>query len=135
MTRSLPVALVTGVGLGTGAAIARRFARGGYTVAMLARNQERLDALEREIENSRGYPCDVTDEKQLDAAIERVRAELGAPNAPVHNAVGGAFATFLEVDPGALNQSFQVNTMALLYLARRLARGRSGNQSPTEDEC
>jgi len=79
MTRSLPVALVTGVGPGTGAAIARRFARGGYAVAMLARNQERLDALEREIENSRGYPCDVTDEKQLDAAIERVRAELGAP--------------------------------------------------------
>jgi NAD(P)-dependent dehydrogenase (short-subunit alcohol dehydrogenase family) len=121
MTRSLPVALVTGVGPGTGAAIARRFARGGYAVAMLARNQERLDALEREIENSRGYPCDVTDEKQLDAAIERVRAELGAPKALVHNAVGGAFATFLEVDPGALNQNFQVNTMALLYLARRLA--------------
>jgi NAD(P)-dependent dehydrogenase (short-subunit alcohol dehydrogenase family) len=121
MTRSLPVALVTGVGPGTGAAIARRFARGGYAVAMLARNQERLDALEREIENSRGYPCDVTDEKQLDAAIERVRAELGAPKALVHNAVGGAFASFLEVDPAVLNQNFQVNTMALLHLARRLA--------------
>jgi NAD(P)-dependent dehydrogenase (short-subunit alcohol dehydrogenase family) len=121
MTRSLPVALVTGVGPGTGAAIARRFARGGYAVAMLARNPERLGALEREIENSRGYPCDVTDEKQLDATIERVRSELGSPKALVHNAVGGAFATFLEVDPAVLNQNFQVNTMALLYLARRLA--------------
>lgn len=121
MTRALPVALVSGVGPGTGAAIARRFARGGYAVAMLARSKERLDELEREIEHARGYPCDVTDEAQLDATIERVRADLGAPKVLVHNAVGGAFATFLEIEPKVLNDNFQVNTMALLHLARRLA--------------
>jgi NAD(P)-dependent dehydrogenase (short-subunit alcohol dehydrogenase family) len=115
------VALVSGVGPGTGAAIARRFARGGYAVAMLARSKERLDELEREIEHARGYPCDVTDEAQLDATIERVRADLGAPKVLVHNAVGGAFATFLEIEPKVLNDNFQVNTMALLHLARRLA--------------
>ncbi len=121
MKEDRPVALVTGVGPGTGAAIARRFARGGYSVAMLARSRDRLDALEREVEHSRGYACDVTDEAQLDATIERVRADLGAPKVLIHNAVGGAFATFLEMDPEVLNQNFQVNTMALLYLARRLA--------------
>jgi NAD(P)-dependent dehydrogenase (short-subunit alcohol dehydrogenase family) len=121
MTTTLPVALVAGVGPGTGAAIARRFARGGYTVAMLARNKERLDELEHEIEHARGYQCDVTDEAQLDTTIERVRAELGAPKVLVHNAVGGALGTFLEIDPEVLNSNFQVNTMALLYLARRLA--------------
>ncbi|WP_425160923.1 SDR family NAD(P)-dependent oxidoreductase, partial [Candidatus Binatus sp.] len=42
------LAVVTGVGPGTGAAIARRFAREGYSVAMLARNRERLAALERD---------------------------------------------------------------------------------------
>jgi NAD(P)-dependent dehydrogenase (short-subunit alcohol dehydrogenase family) len=121
MKDNLPVALVTAVGPGTGAAIARRFARGGYSVAMLARNRERLDTLEREIEHSRGYGCDVTDEAQLDAAIERVRADLGAPKVLVYNAVGGTVGTFLEIEPEVLNQNFQVNTMALLYLARRLA--------------
>jgi NAD(P)-dependent dehydrogenase (short-subunit alcohol dehydrogenase family) len=121
MTTARPVALVSGVGPGTGAAIARRFARGGYAVAMLARSKERLDALEHEIEHARGYPCDVTNEAQLDATIERVRADLGAPKVLVHNAVGGAFATFLEVEPKVLNDNFQVNTMALLHLARRLA--------------
>jgi NAD(P)-dependent dehydrogenase (short-subunit alcohol dehydrogenase family) len=121
MKGDLPVALITGVGPGTGAAMARRFARGGYSVAMLARSRERLEMLEREIEHSRGYACDVADEAQLDATIERVRADLGAPKVLIHNAVGGAFATFLEVDPGVLNQNFQINTMALLYLARRLA--------------
>jgi NAD(P)-dependent dehydrogenase (short-subunit alcohol dehydrogenase family) len=120
MTRPLPVAVVTGVGPGTGAAIARRFGRGGYAVAMLARNQNRLSSLETEIENSRGYACDVTDEARLDAMIERVRADLGTPKVLVHNAVGGAFGTFLEIEPEVLNRNFQVNTMALLHLARRL---------------
>src|SRR6185369_11361775 len=121
MTQALPVALVSGVGPGTGAAIARRFARGGYAVAMLARNKERLVALEHEIDNARGYACDVTDEAQVEARLQQVASELGAPKVLVHNAVGGAFGTFLEIEPDVLNQNFQVNTMALLHLARRTA--------------
>ena len=121
MNKASPVAVVTGVGPGTGAAIARRFARGGYAVAMLARNRERLSELEREIPGARAYPCDVTDEAQLDTALAAIRAELGTPKVLIHNAVGGAFGNFLEIDPQVLNRNFQVNTMALLYLARRLA--------------
>jgi len=119
--KTSPVAVVTGVGPGTGAAIARRFSRGGYAVALLARNRQRLAALEREIERSRAYPCDVSDEAQLDRAIASIRAELGTPKVLIHNAVGGAFGNFLEIDPEVLNRNFQVNTMALLHLARRLA--------------
>ena len=55
------VCVVAGVGPGTGAALSRRFAAGGYRVAMLARDAERLAALEREIDGSRGYAVDVTD--------------------------------------------------------------------------
>jgi NAD(P)-dependent dehydrogenase (short-subunit alcohol dehydrogenase family) len=121
MKQDLPVALVTGVGPGTGAAIARRFARGGYAVAMLARNRDRLDSLEREIEHSSGYACDVTDETALDTTIANLRADLGTPKILVHNAVGGAFGTFLEIEPQVLDRNFQLNTMALLYLAQRLA--------------
>ena len=68
MSENSPVILVTGVGPGTGAAISRRFAQGGYKVAMLARTRERLDALQREMPNAKGYPCDVTDENQLDSS-------------------------------------------------------------------
>jgi NAD(P)-dependent dehydrogenase (short-subunit alcohol dehydrogenase family) len=121
MNQSTPVAVVTGVGPGTGAALARRFARGGYAVAMLARDRPRLTSLEREIARSRAYPCDVTDETQLDATVAAIRAELGAPKVLIHNAVGGAFGSFLEIDPQVLNRNFHVNTMALLYLAQRLA--------------
>jgi short-subunit dehydrogenase len=50
-----------------------------------------------------------------------VRSELGAPSVLVHNAVGGAFGSFLEIDPHVLERNFRVNTMALLHLGRRLA--------------
>ena len=48
-------------------------------------------------------------------------SDLGAPSVLIHNAVGGAFGHFLEIDPKVLERNFQVNTMALLHLAQRLA--------------
>jgi NAD(P)-dependent dehydrogenase (short-subunit alcohol dehydrogenase family) len=111
------VCLITGVGPGTGAALARRFAQ-GYDVAMLARNEERLAELERELPSARGFPCDVADETQLAASFEKIRADLGDPQVVVHNAVGGAFGDFAAIDPEVLRRNFEVNTMALLWLAR-----------------
>ena len=116
-----PVCLITGVGPGTGASLSRRFAQGGYRVAMLARTQERLTQLENEIADSRGYVCDVSDEASVNKTVAQIKEEMGAPEILIHNAVGGAFGTFLEIEPKVLSDNFQVNTMALLYLARAVA--------------
>ena len=116
-----PVCLITGVGPGTGAALSRRFARGGYRVAMLARDRERLTRLETEIADARGYVCDVTDEAAVNATVAQVKDDLGSPEVVIHNAVGGAFGDFLEIKPETLAYNFQVNTMGLLYLARAVA--------------
>jgi NAD(P)-dependent dehydrogenase (short-subunit alcohol dehydrogenase family) len=123
------VCVISGVGPGTGSALARRFTAGGYRVAMLARNAQRLAELERELPGSKGYECDVSDTAQVEATAGRIEAELGTPTSLVHNAVGGAFGSFLEIDPAVLNRNFQVNTMGLLYLARRFAPAmiRAGN--------
>ncbi|MXX76007.1 MAG: SDR family NAD(P)-dependent oxidoreductase [Holophagales bacterium] len=116
-----PVCLISGVGPGTGAALARRFASGGYRVAMLARNEDRLRALESEVEGTRAYVCDVSDSEAVRETVGRVRGDLGAPTVLVHNAVGGAFGDFLEIEPEQLRANFEVNVMGLLYLARALA--------------
>lgn len=116
-----PVCLITGVGPGTGAALSRRFARGGYRVAMLARDRERLTRLETEVADARGYVCDVTDEAAVNATVAQVKNDLGGPEVVIHNAVGGAFGDFLEIKPETLAYNFQVNTMGLLYLARAVA--------------
>ena len=113
-----PLAVVTGVGPGTGSSLVRRFIAGGYQVAMIARDLARLDALAAELPDAFAVPCDVTDTAALHAALEGIRARAGAPEVVVHNAVGGAFADFQEVAPETLQANFDVNVMALLHLAR-----------------
>ncbi|MEE8555813.1 MAG: SDR family NAD(P)-dependent oxidoreductase, partial [bacterium] len=44
--------------------------------------------------------------------------ELGAPEIVIHNAVGGGWGEFDEIDPKMLNRNFQINTMALLHIAQ-----------------
>lgn len=114
-------ALVTGVGPGTGAAVVRRFADGGYDVAMIARNEERLVKLEQEIGHAKGFPVDLTDTARFDQTLDRIFTEFGPPEVVIHNAVGGVFGNFMQIDPVKLQQNFQVNVMALLQLARRVA--------------
>ena len=116
-----PVLLVTGVGPGTGSAIVRRCASSGYTVAMLARDGERLASLEKEIPDTHGFVCDMADAAQVAATAEAVCQKLGTPDVIVYNAVGGTFGSFLDIDPKVLEYNFQVNTMGLLYVARALA--------------
>ena len=49
-----PVCLISGVGPGTGSALARRFAEGGYRVALLARSEERLDRTREGVAQRKG---------------------------------------------------------------------------------
>src|SRR5512139_2344548 len=98
-----PVCVVSGVGPGTGSALVRRFAAGGYRVAMLARDAGRLADLAEQVPSAKAYVCDVSDQSQIDAAIDRVEREMGAPSVLIHNAVGGGWGTFMEIDPAMLN--------------------------------
>ena len=109
-----PLALITGVGPGTGASVARRFAAAGYRTALLARNENRLNALASELPDSKAIVCDVTDSEALAHAVEAA----GPVDVVVHNAVGGGWGTFSEIEPEMLENNFQVNVMALLHLAR-----------------
>jgi NAD(P)-dependent dehydrogenase (short-subunit alcohol dehydrogenase family) len=115
------VCLITGVGPGTGTALVEAFVNGGYAVAMLARTEERLEALSSKFEHAHAFPCDVLDTAKLTATVAHIRTTLGAPTIVIHNAVGGAFGDFMEIDPETLDRNFQINTMALLHLSRLVA--------------
>ncbi len=117
------VCLVTGVGEGTGAAIARRFASGGYNVVMLARDEERLAVLEKELSGSKAFAVDLADLNRLSEVCQWVKENMGMPHVVVHNAVRATFDTFLEGDPEDLERNFRVNTTSLLSLARAFAPG------------
>lgn len=83
-------ALVTGAGSGIGAATARALAAHGAAVALLARWADRLRDLKAGIEATGGaalaVPADVTDAKQVAAAVGHAVAELGRLDTVVNNA-------------------------------------------------
>ena len=111
------VCMITGVGDGTGAYTARRFAKAGYHIAMIARDKSRLSNLENEIPNSKGFTCDVSDLLTLQETCNQVKGLMGTPEILIHNAVKGNFEKLLEGRPEWLEENFRINTTSLMYLA------------------
>ena len=89
MTRSR-VALITGVGPGLGAALARRFAQEGFALGLVARHADFIDELARELSTSArkaiGVVADVGRPDEVKSAVARVRSDLGTINVLLHNA-------------------------------------------------
>ena len=120
MSDTRPICMITGLGEGTGGYTARRFSKGGYRIAMLARTQERLDRFEKELDGSKGYLCDVSDIDALKSVCADIKNEMGSPEVLIHNAVKGNFETLLEGDPAWLEKNFRINTTSLMYLAHEI---------------
>ena len=83
------VALITGVGPGLGAALARRFAREGFQVGLLARSSDFIQHLAKEISTSGSraisVAADVSHPADASAAVQRVREDLGPIGVLLHN--------------------------------------------------
>jgi 3-oxoacyl-[acyl-carrier protein] reductase len=84
------VALVTGASQGIGRACALTLAEGGATVAVAARNEEKLNALVQEIESKGGkaaaFKLDVTSEDAIRSTAKAAIAQLGKIDILVNNA-------------------------------------------------
>tara|TARA_B100001057_G_scaffold483157_1_gene559518 strand:+ start:2099 stop:2797 length:699 start_codon:yes stop_codon:yes gene_type:complete len=119
--------LVTGVGPGTGKAIVECFAGKGYTVAMLARSEQRLNDIAKSTPNTHSFVCDVADASRLTEVLAEIRDSLGSPKIVIHNAVGAERGTYLEVDAERMRAAFEINTMALLSLAKQLIPDMEAN--------
>jgi 3-oxoacyl-[acyl-carrier protein] reductase len=90
MTLSGRVALITGASQGIGRAVAVRLAASGATVAVAARNQEKLAELVAQITAVGGkaaaVPVDVGDEEQVKTAFKAALGQLGKIDILVNNA-------------------------------------------------
>lgn len=75
-------AIIVGASEGIGAALARKLAKEGYTLALLARQSEKLNALCTEVNTNgeiraKAYPHDVANYKDAPALLQKIVAELG----------------------------------------------------------
>ena len=72
---------IIGAGRGLGAAVARRFGAEGFSVALLSRNQGKLDALADDLGkegiHARGFAADVRNPDSIAAALESATETLG----------------------------------------------------------
>jgi NAD(P)-dependent dehydrogenase (short-subunit alcohol dehydrogenase family) len=106
------IAVVTGGSAGVGRATVRALAGRGFDVAVLARGRAGLEATVAEVKASgrRGLAiaCDVSDETAVEAAAERVEAELGAIDVWVNSAFVGALAFFWDTTPAEFRRMTDV---------------------------
>lgn len=152
MSGSKTIAIV-GFGPGNSTAVAEKFGTNGFSVALVGRNQERLDsgvsALRRQGITAAASAADATDPAALGAAFRNIRATLG-PLAVIHwNASGGTDAgDLLTADPAAVHGVFDAAVFGLIAAAREalpdlksagdgailITNGGFGDLSPAIDE-
>jgi len=125
-------ALVTGASAGLGAELARLFAADGHDIVVVARRQDKLDALAREIKANHKVTVHViVEDLARPGAAKRLTEELARRGIEieylVNNAGFGTTGMFAEHDLGREIEMVQVNVVALvelthLQLAAMMAR-------------
>ena len=115
--------LIVGVGAwqGLGAAIARRFAKGGHPIVIAGRNTQKLEATAAELQRMGARAAYVVGDAALAADARRfvTEAERLAPLAvAVHNAGGNEPAPFLEVSEERFTRHWREHTLGGYQLAQ-----------------
>jgi len=118
-----PVAWVAGVGVsaGLGAALARRFASGGFTVALTGRTAQQLQVVAGEIEAAGGrahaFAGDVGSEAEIHGIAQRVQA-LGPLSVAAFNAASAVRAPTLELTVDQFTQAWRTSTLGGFIFGR-----------------
>jgi short-subunit dehydrogenase len=127
------VVVITGASAGVGRATAVEFARQGWNVGLIARDQQRLDAAARELEahgiRALAVSADVSDFEAVDRAADRVEQELGRIEVWVNNAMATIFAPVRFTTPEEFRRATEVTYLGQVHgtmaaLARMRARNR-----------
>jgi NAD(P)-dependent dehydrogenase (short-subunit alcohol dehydrogenase family) len=118
MTKTL---LVAGAGQGLGKAMAKRFVREGYAVALAARNEERLSSLASELDAS-AFPADLTSESQVANLFKQVEARLGAIEAVAFIAATRVQGAFAELSAADFENVWRQSCLSGFLVGREAAR-------------
>jgi meso-butanediol dehydrogenase/(S,S)-butanediol dehydrogenase/diacetyl reductase len=115
------VVLVTGGGGSLGAALARRFAAGGATLALVGRTAESLERAAATLPDGtecRTFTSDVTDPERIKVTITEVVAAFGRLDVLVNCASRIVQGTAEQIDLDAYRQMIDVNVNGVLYTSR-----------------
>jgi NAD(P)-dependent dehydrogenase (short-subunit alcohol dehydrogenase family) len=123
---SQPVAVIIGAGDATGGAIARRFARGGYTVCCTRRNAGKLEPLLGEIRaaggTAHGFGSDARNEDAVGQLFDDIEARIGPIEVVVFNIGANVRATVMEETARRYYKVWEMACFAGFLTGRKAAR-------------
>lgn len=127
-----PVVVITGATAGVGRATAHRFARAGAKLALIARDQQALEAVSQEVESLGGralaVATDVADAEAVFAAAQRIEDELGPIEIWINDAMLTVFSPLSEMTPEEFRRVTEVTYLGYVHgtmAALRHMRGRN----------
>ena len=120
----MPTIAIIGAGPGLGAAVARRFGAEGFAIALISRDQAKLDVLAAQLRDAglvaRGYAADVREPATLEDALARAAAELGPVTALQYSPLPSRdyLRPVLDLTPDLALEALRFSALGLIHAAR-----------------
>jgi NADP-dependent 3-hydroxy acid dehydrogenase YdfG len=120
----MSVIAIIGAGPGLGAAVARRFGREGFSIALISRDQSKLDAMAAELSaagyTASGFAADVREPASLEAALVHASADLGPITALQYSPLPSRdyLKPVLDLTPELALEALQFSALGLIHSVR-----------------
>lgn len=126
VSNSHPVALAVGAGDAIGAAFARRFAAGGYNVAVARRDASKSEQLINELEGAgvkaMAFSMDARSEEQTIELFDQVESDLGPINTCLYNAGANSQFPILDTEAAMFRKIWELACFGAFLTGREAAR-------------
>lgn len=120
MSSTLKVCAIFGYGPGLAAAVARKWSKEGFSVAVMSRTQDKVQDAESTIPNVKGYVCDVTDPQNITTTVASIEQDLGPIDCLVYNAGNGVWKSWDQIPLTDFEKGFQTNVSGLLKASQEI---------------
>lgn len=121
------VAIVTGCSAGLGVQMAKALANQGAAIVAVARRQDKIEAVAKEIAETYGVKtlavkCDITDTAMVDAMVDEVMAKFGRIDILINNAGTGAVAPAEDITDEQFHDEMNIDLFGTFRVARAVAK-------------
>src|SRR5258708_17612952 len=123
----MPTAFVLGIGPGLGSSVARRFARGGFSVALMARSRGNLDPVQSAIAatgaSAAAFEVDAGDPRSMSDAFDAAKRAIGPADVFVYNAGAFQMGAVQDTTPEDFERCWRANCFGGFLGARLVVPG------------
>ncbi|MBE6003985.1 MAG: SDR family oxidoreductase [Lachnospiraceae bacterium] len=121
------VAIVTGCSTGLGVQMAKALANQGATIIPVARRQEKIEAVAKELTEEFGVEtlpirCDITDTDAVEALVDKVLEKFGRIDIVINNAGTGAVAPAEDITDDQFSSEINIDLFGTFKVARAAAK-------------